>query len=373
VPDIGYWTCEKRLGLIPKILEPLVKRRLELKKLKKKAGDRWDRRSRCLKPLLVTCFGYTGYKNAPFGRIECHESINAHGRQVLLESARIAERRGFRVLHGIVDSMWLQGPLDRRQELIDEIARWSGIPLSEEGIYKWLVFLPNKCSGVGALNRYYGLFGNDEFKLRGIALRKHDTPGLVRGLEAGMLEALARAGDAAGFLERIPEAIDVLRAVSRRVLDGACSPEELVLTKRVSRSVEEYVQFNDTFCALKQLREEGLKVPPGDTVKYVVADGSARDPRKRTIPVQLLQPSGQRAAGPQASAARLGEDDRRSSGSGQATEGSFAYDRGIYYKLLLRAAEEMLAPFGYTMDRLDRILKGRDSEQVEIDRTGGHP
>ena len=109
-----------------------MKRRLELKKLKKKAGDRWDRRSRCLKPLLVTCFGYTGYKNAPFGRIECHESINAHGRQVLLESARIAERRGFRVLHGIVDSMWLQGPLDRRQELIDEIARWSGIPLRSE-------------------------------------------------------------------------------------------------------------------------------------------------------------------------------------------------------------------------------------------------
>jgi DNA polymerase elongation subunit (family B) len=373
VPDIGYWTCEKRLGLIPKILEPLVKRRLELKKLKKKAGDRWDRRSRCLKPLLVTCFGYTGYKNAPFGRIECHESINAHGRQVLLESARIAERRGFRVLHGIVDSMWLQGPLDRRQELIDEIARWSGIPLSEEGIYKWLVFLPNKCSGVGALNRYYGLFGNDEFKLRGIALRKHDTPGLVRGLEAGMLEALARAGDAAGFVGRIPEAIDVLRTVSRRVLDGACSPEELVLTRRVSRSVEEYVQFNDTFCALKQLREEGLKVPPGDTVKYVVADGSARDPGKRTIPVQLLQPSGQRdRKWPEPLEAKRTEGPL-GAGSGQATEGSFVYDRGIYYKLLLRAAEEMLAPFGYTMDRLDRILKGRDSEQVEIDRTGGHP
>ncbi|MBM4249889.1 MAG: hypothetical protein FJ149_10760, partial [Euryarchaeota archaeon] len=92
VPDIGYWTCERRLGLIPRILEPLVKRRLELKRLKRKAGDRWDRRSRCLKPLLVTCFGYTGYRNAPFGRIECHESINAHGREILLESARIAER-----------------------------------------------------------------------------------------------------------------------------------------------------------------------------------------------------------------------------------------------------------------------------------------
>ncbi len=351
VPGIGYWTCQRRPGLIPKVLKPLVTRRMALKKLKKKAGDRWDRRSRCLKPLLVTCFGYTGYKNAPFGRIECHESINAHGREILLRSARIAERRGFRVLHGIVDSMWLRGPLDRRRELIDEIARSSGIPLSEEGVYKWLVFLPNKCSGVGALNRYYGLFGSNEFKLRGIALRKHDTPGLVRGLEAGMLEALAKAGGSAEFVERIPEAIDVLRNVSARVLDGACSPEELVLTKRVSRSLEEYVQFNDAFCALKQLKAEGLKVPPGDTVKYIVKDSTERDPRKRTVPVQLL------------GAARKG-------GAGDGGGRKWEYDRGIYYKMLLRAAEEMLSPFGYDMGRLDRLLKGKDTAQTGIDCPG---
>jgi len=361
VPGIGYWTCEKRLGLIPKILEPLVRRRLELKRLKKKAGDRWDRRSRCLKPLLVTCFGYTGYKNAPFGRIECHESINAHGREILLGSARIAERRGFTVLHGIVDSMWLRGPLERRQELIDEIARSCGIPLSEEGVYKWLVFLPNKCSGVGALNRYYGLFENDEFKLRGIALRKHDTPGLVRGLEAGMLEALARAGGASEFVERIPEAIDALRKVATRVLDGACTPGELVLTKRVSRSVDEYVQFNDTFCALKQLKEEGLKVPPGDTVKYIVTDSTERDPRKRTVPVQLLQASGQRAGG---------SGQQITGCEGQGTTAPFTYDRGIYYKMLLRAAEELLSPFGYDTGRLDRILKGKDTAQAGIDCLG---
>ena len=354
VPGINYWTCEKNLGLIPKILEPIVRRRMELKKLKRKAGDRWDRRSRCLKPLLVTCFGYTGYKNAPFGRIECHETINAHGREILLGSARIAERRGFQVVHGIVDSMWLKGPLDRKRELIDEIARSSGIPLSEEGVYKWLVFLPNKCSGVGALNRYYGLFENNEFKLRGIALRKHDTPGLVRGLEAGMLEVLAKAGGAAEFVERIPEAIDVLRGVSRRVLDGACSPEELILTKRVSRSVEEYVQFNDTFCALKRLKAEGLKVPPGDTVKYVVTDSTARDPRKRTVPVQLLGLGGE-GHGPASS-----RNDREAIGR------KWEYDRGVYYKMLLRAAEEMLSPFGYDMGRLDRILKGRDDAQAEL-------
>jgi DNA polymerase-2 len=338
VPVIGYWTCVKRQGLIPRVLEPLVRRRLELKRLRKRPKDRWDRRVSCLKPLLVTAFGYTGYRNAPFGRIECHEAINSYAREILMESSRIAERRGFEVVHGIVDSMWLKGPLEKRAGLVEEISRSCGIPLGIEGVYRWLVFLPGKLTGAGALNRYFGLFDNGEFKLRGIALRKHDTPQIVRCLQSGMLEAFARAGGAREFLERIPEALEVLKSFSRRALGGECAPEELVLTKRVSRSLEEYVQFNDTRCALERLKGAGLNIPAGESVRYVVMDGSARDPAKRTVPVQFFE-----------------------------RERDWRYDRGVYYKLLLRAAEEMLSPFGYDMERLDRILKGNDYSQPNID------
>ena len=45
--------------------------RMELKALVKFKGDKWDKRQNVLKWLLVTCFGYTGYRNARFGRIEC--------------------------------------------------------------------------------------------------------------------------------------------------------------------------------------------------------------------------------------------------------------------------------------------------------------
>jgi DNA polymerase elongation subunit (family B) len=327
----------KRRGLIPRVLEPLVRRRLELKRLRKRRGDRWDRRVSCLKPLLVTAFGYTGYRNAPFGRIECHEAINSYAREILMESSRIAERRGFEVVHGIVDSMWLKGPLEKRAGLVEEISRASGIPLGIEGIYKWLVFLPGKLTGAGALNRYFGLFDNGEFKLRGIALRKHDTPEMVRSLQSGMLEAFAKAGGAQEFLAKIPEALEVLGRFSRRVLDGECSPDELVLTKRVSRTLEEYVQFNDTRCALQRLKGAGISIPAGESVRYVVTDSSARDPAKRTVPVQFFE-----------------------------KEREWQYDRGVYYKLLLRAAEEMLAPFGYDMERLDRMMRGADYSQVKL-------
>ncbi|MEM4729640.1 MAG: DNA polymerase domain-containing protein [Thermoplasmata archaeon] len=338
VPGLGYWTCARRRGIIPRILEPLIRRRLELKALKRRPGDRWDRRARCLKPLLVTCFGYTGYRNAPFGRIECHEAINAHGREILLESARIAERRGFEVLHGIVDALWLRGPLDERAGLIDEISRASGIPLSEEGVYRWLVFLPSKGSGAGALNRYYGLFESGELKLRGVAARRHDSPSLVRALQAGMLEALAKGEDAAGFMRRIPDALDVVREFARRVLDGGCALEELVLTRRVSRDLEDYVQFNETRAALVALRSAGVSVPPGEAVRYVLVDGGGG--RGEAVPVETLR-------------------------------GTESYHRGDYLRLLLRAAEELLLPFGYDAERLDRILRGRDTVQTALGAGAG--
>jgi len=68
-----------------------------------------------LKWLLVCCFGYTGYKNARFGKIEAHEAINAMAREKLLVAKEAAEQRGFRVLHALVDSIYVQK--DRGWEL----------------------------------------------------------------------------------------------------------------------------------------------------------------------------------------------------------------------------------------------------------------
>ena len=64
----------------------------------------YEARQSVLKWILVTSFGYLGYNNAKFGRIDAHIAVCAFDRQILLQAAKIAERQGFRVLHGIVDS-----------------------------------------------------------------------------------------------------------------------------------------------------------------------------------------------------------------------------------------------------------------------------
>ena len=60
-----------------------------------------------LKWILVACFGYQGFNNAKFGRSECHEAINAYAREILIAAKQRLEAGGWRVVHGIVDSIWV--------------------------------------------------------------------------------------------------------------------------------------------------------------------------------------------------------------------------------------------------------------------------
>jgi len=317
VPGLGYWTCSKRKGLLGRVLEPIVRRRISLKRLKKEGGRRsqiYDQQAKVLKWVLVTCFGYTGYRNARFGRIECHESITAHGREILMRSAEVAERRGFQVLHGIVDSLWLSGNGDI-EAYCREIGQRMGIPLVWDGEYKWIVFLPNLTNGAGALNRYYGAFQDGELKVRGIALRRRDTCTLARELQQGMLDRLALGEDADGFRHRIPEALDVLDSFVQDLRNMETPLEKLVLSKRITRELNEYRQKNDQFRALCQLEDQGFRTPPGEAVEFIMIKG------KEVKVAQFL-------------------------------EGDEEYDVGRYEELLFRAAGELLSPFELGQDRL---------------------
>src|SRR2546427_12902392 len=90
---------------------------------------------RSLKWLLVCCFGYTGYKNARFGKIEAHEAINAVARETLLVAKETAENRGFDVLHALVDSLYVRKTGAARADyeaLAREIERLTRLPIAVE-------------------------------------------------------------------------------------------------------------------------------------------------------------------------------------------------------------------------------------------------
>ena len=196
----------ERAGFLPAALKPLLDLRITTKRLKK-TDPRFAGIDSILKWMLVTCFGYTGYKNAKFGRIEVHEGITGRSRDILIRTKDIAEELGFTVLHGIVDCLWVQGSAVAmlKQKVENEI----GI-LTEIEHFNWIVFLPMN-DGSGAYNRYFGRLSDGSVKVRGIAARRHDTPEFVRSMQSRMLEVMAGAESIAALKDRKEEIRNIFR------------------------------------------------------------------------------------------------------------------------------------------------------------------
>jgi len=333
VPQLGYHICTQQRGLLPIVLKPILDRRFLFKARARNAQfsfEQYQALQQAWKWVLLVCFGYTGYKNARYGRIECHESITAFSRSILLSAIHTAEQAGYQVLHGIVDSLWVRPhhPTVSPFRLSRMISENTGVRVDVEGIYHWIVFLPSKQTGVGALNRYYGLFENGDAKTRGIELRQHNTPSFFKSLQKEILKVLCQATTSVGFKDRLPQAISIAQEYTEQIVEDRVSPFDLVFTTTVSREISQYKVNTLVKAALLQLQKHGVQVRPGQYVQYVVRQRSAPQPHEKVCLKQLICHD-------------------------------TLIDKEFYLRYLARCVESLLNPFGYTDDRVYALLMKR--------------
>ncbi|WP_226005508.1 type B DNA-directed DNA polymerase [Natrinema salinisoli] len=345
VPELEYDSCGVD-AFLPAVLEPLISDRAAIKQrlegdLPDDEAARLRAESGAIKWVLVSCFGYQGYRNAKFGRIECHEAINAYAREIALTAKRRLEDAGWRIVHGIVDSLWVTPRVDDPDPLSDVIGEVSdtvGIPLEHDGSYEWVCFVPLRDSieaadggdtpgsaapSAGALTKYFGKRTGGEYKFRGIELRQRSTPAFIAESQRAFVEALDR--------ERDPEAVcDVLGRRLTDLREGAVEPADLEITKRVSKRLADYSQRTHTTAALRRYERRGIDRHPGQSVEYVVTDDDARGPER----------------------VRLGLEEPRT------------YDADYYATLLVRACESVVSPLGWDERRIRRSL--RDGRTVRL-------
>jgi DNA polymerase elongation subunit (family B) len=330
VPELGYNICEKRKGIVPKTLDLLLKKRLKYKSLMREASDVrlrqiYDMRQSALKWILVTCFGYLGYRNARFGKVDAHVAVCAFARDALLKTARLAEEHGFEVVHGIVDSLWIEKAGVTPREIAvfcREASNLVKVPLNVEGKYRWIVFLPSKITPeVPVLNRYYGVFEDGRIKMRGIEARRTDTPEFVKKAQLEMIKVLSDALGYEEFVKRIPAALQVLGGYVEKLLHGNVSVEELLVSKRLSKHPQDYAHDVFQAVAAKQLLAAGFDVYPGQTVQYLIVDADNRSPNNRVRATELLN-------------------------------GRQRFDVQKYLEMLLEAGETLFSIFGYDLEKI---------------------
>ena len=262
---LGYNICNDRKGLLSDFLSELLDIRLYYKSMKR-MDERYAMRDRVLKWLLLTSFGYTGYKNAKFGKIEVHEAITAIGRNILAESYRIAQEEGFDVIHGIVDSLWLQGNGDIKR-VMRRIEDFSRLKISLEGHYNWIAFLPSS-EGDGALNRYFGLMDDGSFKIRGIELRRSDFPLVCKKMQQEVIDLYANVSSVEGFRKIYSRASGIYESYKESVIAGRVNDDDL----RVSFVMTRYPEYYKVRGLRKKAAELSRDKKPGDKISIFVTN-----------------------------------------------------------------------------------------------------
>jgi DNA polymerase-2 len=229
--------------------------------------------------------------------------------------------------------MWLKKPIatdDEYKRVCAQIETELDLPISFEGRYKWIVFLNSRINPrVPVLNRYYGVFEDGTLKVRGIDLRRHDTPEIVRKCQAGMLSILSAADNSYAFRVLVPRALDVMKHYVSLLRTGKVPIKDLVIEKRLSKMPSEYSNLVPQAIAARHLVKEGSDVHAGQNISYVISNKDSGITDNRAFPIEFANES-------------------------------TPYDPVAYVELILSCAMNLFLPFGFDLSSL-RLICAADS------------
>jgi DNA polymerase elongation subunit (family B) len=300
VPELGYWVCEKRRGLVAESLEVPLQNRKEYKHFRKLATDdkSWaifDSRQGILRTIGHVSFGYQGHAHSHFGLIDGHIAICAWARFIANNARKTAETLGYDVLHLIIDSLFVKkqqhATYQQYMKLKEEIERITNFDISFEGEFKWIAFLSSKSNPkIGVPNRYFGCYQDGTIKDRGIETRRHDTPAYFARFQREILEIMAQGNDIKEVKSlMIPKVKETFQKYKQQLKEGRVPLVDLIFTKVLSKDSNGYSANNTVdISAIYQLEDEGKSMRAGQILQYIVTDYYRKNSRRRSLPVELI-------------------------------------------------------------------------------------
>jgi len=198
------------------------------------------------------------------------------GRKMLIKAKEIAEDHGFTVIHAYVDSLFICRPdaVEEQdfQSLLDEIEEETKLAIEVERVYSWMAFVSSRRNPrLSVANRFFGLQANPqgEYKIRGLALRREDTPVFIANTQAEILQLMAKERNPDRLVNVFPDMLPILQ---KRIsaLDHRVVPvQELLITQTLSRELSAYRVPSPVARAASQLQALGRVIRMGQRIQFI--------------------------------------------------------------------------------------------------------
>ncbi|MBU0615323.1 MAG: VRR-NUC domain-containing protein [Nanoarchaeota archaeon] len=266
VPGIPVRVSLRHKGLVPRAIKPFLDRRMYYKKNPSSVNNE---KAVGLKWVLVTSYGYLRFREFKLGLASSHMAICSYAREALLKSMHLAEEKGYEVVHGIVDCLFIKKKGITEEEVKDfcrELEALVGVPCGFDGIYKWVVLLPSVIDFQRPVPaRYYGVFTSGDVKARGIEVRQHSSCMLVRDFQEKVLSIIKNCPDKKEIVAMFP----FICKLFKKYASSLDEIDHKYLECRVRVSKTDYKHKIAQAVAVLQLKKKGVDVKPGMVVRFI--------------------------------------------------------------------------------------------------------
>jgi DNA polymerase elongation subunit (family B) len=336
-PDKGL---HDKKGLLPTVVEKILKSRLNFENLSKglpkesKEYVWYQQRIDSLKNILVCLYGTTGSIWNRYGNVRVFEEINRLSREILIKTKDVVQKLGYELIYADTDSIFIKNPngiapTSQYEKIESILRRETGLPISIEHDFKFLVLLPLEASEkIEALKQYYGVTHQERLVVRGIEIRRHDTPKFIKEFQTELLSTLFDCKDVKEIIDKGYEnaLLLVTKAIDKIMLGGQdIIQDDLVISKLLGQDIIKYRSLFPHVSAAIQLSNKDKHPSKGDTIKYIYTDSQHKNPLYRVASIDSFSEKKEK----------------------------LDYDKEKYKEMILDAAETVLGYFGF-----DRTLYG---------------
>jgi DNA polymerase I len=297
-----FLPIEKRRGIIPKILEELMKKRASAKRKLEKAETPNKKRvlyaqQWAMKIMANAFYGHMGYSRARIYDIAIANAITSCGRNIIKNTVdTIKNKYGYNVVYGDTDSVFVKIDNENMEELNkegNEIASYitkqlPGImELENEKIFKRFLPLTKKryvAWKFSPIEKDGKLEWEEGMEMKGIETVRRDWCNLVSDALGNVIEIILKKED-------VKDAVRYFKSVIEDLVSGKIPIQKLVITKTMTKSTRSYVGMQPHIELVKkiQTRSPGEAPGIGDRIEYVIVKGTSLLSKRAEDPTYITE------------------------------------------------------------------------------------
>lgn len=279
---VEFVSPKRHEGKIPQILRTLIVERLKVKKEMNKERDpskkrALDAKQEALKRMGNSFYGYSGYLMARVYNLLIASAITSCGRNYIQKTKQIVETKTpYKVVYGDTDSVMIKTNTTDVEEAYKTGTELETLINSNlDGVMKLRIEHVFRSLIILAKKRYAGWsfekVGNEwetEMIMKGIETVRKDWSDIVGETLNNVLNIILKE-------QNKQKALLYLKDVVQQLQDGKIPVEKLVITKGVSKRLEDYKGIQPHVELVKKMKKRDAASAPGvgDRIGFVIVKG----------------------------------------------------------------------------------------------------